>query len=80
MSVERALAFLEHVQGDEALQMEIAALRGAQALDQLREIADAAGYVFSEADYRAAVVECAAGELSEEALDEVIDELGMKKQ
>lgn len=77
MSVERALEFLTYVGQRPALQERIAAFKGRTALDEMRGVAAEEGFVFTDADYRAAIVILAEGQLSEEAIREVQRELGV---
>ncbi len=77
MPKDEANAFIDHVRTDPPLQARINALKGADAIGKMASIALEAGYQFSEEEYRAAVVERAAGELSEESLEEVRRELGI---
>lgn len=78
MSVENALAFLRHLEGQPGLRARIAEFGGRGAVEALCRLAAGEGYTFSEADYRAAVVELAEGELSDAALEETQREMGMR--
>lgn len=78
MPEEVAVAFITHVGKTPALQAEIERLRGPGVLKQLVELAAAQGYEFTEEEYRQAVVQLADGALSDEALDEVLRETGLK--
>jgi len=77
MSVEQATAFLAHVQENEELQRILAALRGADSLEQLAAIGRERGFHFNEEEYREAVVAAAEGELSDEAIAEAAKEAGL---
>lgn len=75
MSIENAHAFLRESQRNAPIRHRIAALKGPGTLKRLVEIAAESGFFFTEDEYRAAIVELAQGELSEESLNEVIEEL-----
>jgi predicted ribosomally synthesized peptide with nif11-like leader len=77
MAVDNALAFLAHLETRADLRARIAEFKGRNAIDALRRLAASEGFHFSEADYRAAVVALAEGELSDEALAETQREMGM---
>ena len=78
MSRSDALAFIAAVGQSSELQARIDALRGRSVLEQLAEIGLALGYEFTVDEYRDAVVSMAGGELSDESLDEVLRETGLK--
>lgn len=78
MSVENALAFLEYLQTRDAVRRRIAQLKGAGALRDLAAIGTEEGFDFTEQEYRAAVVHLSEGELSDEALDQLVRDMGMK--
>lgn len=78
MGIEEAKAFMEAVGRDPELRDRIAGLRGRTALVDLVAIADGAGYVFTEAEYRAAVVDYARDALSDEAIEELARRLGKR--
>lgn len=78
MSSSNALAFIAAVGNSPELQIRINALRGRSVLEQLVEIGEELGHSFTVEDYREAVVSLADGELSEESLDEVLRETGLK--
>lgn len=75
MSIENAHAFLKESQQNATIRHQLAGLKGIGTLKRLTEIAATAGFFFTEDEYRAAIVELAEGELSEESLNEVIEEL-----
>jgi predicted ribosomally synthesized peptide with nif11-like leader len=77
MSQQQARAFMEYAQGDEATARRVAALKGRTALQELVAIAGEHGFAFTEEEYRAAVVEAAEGELSDEAIRKTQREMGM---
>ena len=77
MSIDDAKAFLARAERDATLREELNALTGPGLLKQLSVIGARHGCVFTEAEYRQAVVDLADGELSEEALAEVLRELKM---
>ena len=78
MSVSDALAFISAVGESVALQEQINQLRGRRVLEQLVELGRERGFNFTEEEYRDAVVSMAEGELSDESLDEVLRETGLK--
>lgn len=78
MSEDVAIAFIAHVEKTPDLQVAIEGLRGPGVLKQLVALAAAQGYTFTEEEYRLAVVQLADGALSEESLDEVLRESGLK--
>jgi len=77
MSIESALAFLDYVRTQEAVRSRIGQLKGAGAVADLAGIAAAEGFMFTEQDYRAAVIHAAEGELSDAALERFARETGM---
>ena len=78
MSQEEAVRFIAFVGESPELQAEIDSYKGAGVLKRLAALAGRHGFTFSEEEYRAAVVQLAEGDLSEEALDEVLRETGLK--
>lgn len=80
MSLENAHAFLKEAQGNAALRNRIAALKGAGSLKKLAMIAAESGFYFTEDEYRLAVMEAAEGELSDSAINAVIDEIKMGRR
>jgi predicted ribosomally synthesized peptide with nif11-like leader len=78
MSIPDALSFITAVGESVALQEQLNQLRGRQVLEQIVEIGRERGFDFSVDEYRDAVVSMAAGELSDESLDEVLRETGLK--
>jgi len=78
VSQEDASGFIDFVGQSPQLQDEIATFSGAGSMDRLVELGKQHGFQFSVDDYRQAVVELAEGELSDEALDEVLRESGLK--
>lgn len=78
MSRSDALAFIAAVGQSPELQARIDALRGRSVLDQLAVMGRELGYEFTAGEYREAVVSMADGELSDESLDEVLRETGLK--
>lgn len=78
MSIPEALSFIAAVGESPALQEQINQLRGRDVLEQLVELGSAQGLHFSVDEYRDAVVLMAEGELSDESLDEVLRETGLK--
>jgi predicted ribosomally synthesized peptide with nif11-like leader len=78
MSITDALSFITAVGESAALQEQINQLRGRSVLEQLVELGRERGYHFSVDEYRDAVVSMAGGELSDESLDEVLRETGLK--
>jgi len=79
MSQEDATRFIASVEKSPELQEEISSLTGAGVLKRLAALAAERGYHFNEDEYRAAVVALADGALSDEALDEVLRETGLKQ-
>ncbi len=79
MSLENALAFIASVEKSPELQAEINLYSGAGVLKRLVALGEAHGYGFTEDEYREAVVQLADGELSDEALEEVLRETGLQK-
>lgn len=77
MSVEQALAFLKHLELRDDLRARIAEFGGRGAIGALGRLAATEGFQFSEEDYRAAVIEMADGELSDEALEATQREMGL---
>ena len=77
MSIDSALAFLDYVRTREQVRRRIGQLKGAGAIADLAVIAAAEGFVFTEQDYRAAVIEAAQGELTDAALERFARETGM---
>lgn len=73
-----ALAFIAAVGKSPELQARLGRMRGREALEQLVEVGKEVGYVFTVEEYREAVVSLAEGELSDESLDEVLRETGLK--
>lgn len=73
-----ALAFIAAVGQSPELQERLNRMRGRDVLDQLVEVGREIGYQFSAEEYREAVVALAEGELSDESLDEVLRETGLK--
>ncbi|MFP4502411.1 MAG: Nif11-like leader peptide family natural product precursor [Candidatus Hydrogenedentota bacterium] len=78
MTVQNAKAFIEHVGKHPELQDRLNALTGRGTLDRLAEIGREEGYEFTAQDYREAVIDMAAGELSPEALDRAAREMGLE--
>ena len=78
MSNSDALSFITAVGESPELQGQIDLLRGRQVLEQLVEIGRERGFHFTVDEYRDAVVSLAEGELSDESLDEVLRETGLK--
>lgn len=78
MSRSDALAFIAAVGQSPEFQARINTLRGRGVLDQLVEMGRELGYEFTVDEYREAVVAMADGELSDESLDEVLRETGLK--
>lgn len=78
MSISDALAFIEAVEKSADLQTQINGLRGREVLERLVELGAKHGHIFTVDEYRAAVVSMAEGELSDDALDEVLRETGLK--
>ena len=67
--------FINRVRANAALRARVSALTGAGTLGRLVAIAHEEGFEFSEDEYRAAVATASEGELSEEALDVLIQEI-----
>ncbi len=78
MSIPDALSFIKAVGESEPLQEQINRLRGRHVLERLVEMGRERGFEFSVDEYRDAVVSMADGELSDESLDEVLRETGLK--
>jgi hypothetical protein len=76
MSLDAAMAFIDEIGKSSELQNIVNALQGKGVLARMVELGAKHGFVFSEADYRAAVVEMADGALSDEALDDTLREAG----
>ena len=79
MSAENALAFLALAERDGALRREIGLLKGAAAIQGLVQLGSARGLLFSEEEYRQAVMLMANGELDDAALMAVLEEVGLAK-
>jgi predicted ribosomally synthesized peptide with nif11-like leader len=79
MSVAQATAFIEYVGASPALQREIDGYSGPGVLKRLVDLGARTGFSFTEEDYRNAVIELADGELSDESLDAVLRETGLKQ-
>ncbi len=79
MSVENALAFLKLAGRDGVLRQELGALRGRAAMDGLVALGLQRGLVFTAEEYREAVAAMASGELDEDALKGVLEEIGLGK-
>ena len=78
MSSSEALAFIAVVGQSPELQERINRMRGGGVLEQLVDLGLERGYAFSVDEYRGAVVSLAEGELSDDALDEVLRATGLK--
>jgi len=78
MPVTDALAFIAAVGQSPELQERLNGMRGRDVLDQLVEVGRELGCEFTADEYREAVVSLAEGELSDESLDEVLRETGLK--
>ena len=76
MSEDRAREFIERVWSDASLRTRVEGLSGGDSLTELIGIAAELGCVFSEADYRAAVVTFAGDALTEEAIEALAREMG----
>jgi len=79
MSVENALAFLQLAEREQSLRAEIGALKGRAAIDGLVVLGAQRGLHFTVEEYRSAVVALANGELDDEALAAVLEEVGLGK-
>lgn len=77
MSVDNALKFLALVRRCPELRRRLAEFHGREALTGLVAVAGERGFAFSEEEYRQAVVRSAAGELDTDALNVVLDEMGL---
>jgi hypothetical protein len=77
LSEQIALDFMEKARRSPALCRRINALKGAGAVESLVKIAAEEGFVFTEEEYRKAVVTLAAGELSDDTLDALVQEMGL---
>lgn len=80
MSQNDALAFINAAGQPGPLHDRVSALRGRGVLDQLCKMGEEMGLKFTPDEYRDAVITLADGELSDEALDEVLRETGLKPQ
>jgi predicted ribosomally synthesized peptide with nif11-like leader len=78
MATEQAHCFMEYARRTPEIQSRIEKLKGASAVRDLVDIAAEAGFAFTEAEYRTAVVEASNGELSDESLDELVRQMGMQ--
>lgn len=78
MSVDQAMAFIALVGESPGLQAEINGYSGKGIFARLIALGARHGFHFSEDQYREAVVALADGELSDEALDEVLRDTGLK--
>jgi len=78
MSIPEALSFIAAVGESPVLQEQINQLRGRDVLERLVELGRERGFDFSVDEYRDAVVSMADGELSDESLEEVLRETGLK--
>lgn len=78
MPTSDALAFIAAVGHSPELQERLSHMRGREVLEQLVEVGREIGYQFTVEEYREAVVYLAEGELSDESLDEVLRETGLK--
>ncbi len=76
MPEQDALNFIVHVRRSPDLRKRVDALKGAAAVRDLAALAEKEGFYFTEQEYRAAVVTLSRGELSDEALDALIREMG----
>ena len=76
MSVEAAHQFMKHAGETPALRERIGGLKGKGSMAKLVAMAAEAGFLFTEDEYRTAVVESSEGELSKESLAALINELG----
>lgn len=77
MSVDNALKFLALTRRSPELRRRLSEFKGREALAGLVALAGERGFSFSEEDYRQAVVRSAAGELDTDALNGVLDEMGL---
>lgn len=77
MSVDNALKFLALTRKSAELRRRLSEFKGRGALAGLVSVAAEGGLVFSEEEYRQAVVKSAAGELDTDALNGVLDEMGL---
>lgn len=77
MSVDNALKFLALARRSPELRRRLADFHGREALTGLVAVAGERGLAFSEEEYRQAVVRSAAGELDADALNDVLDEIGL---
>ena len=80
MSIQSALDFMQFARANREVQERVLALRGSKALLEMAAIAREHGFDFTEAEYRAAVVASAGGELSDEALSQLTQEMGLAHQ
>ena len=80
MSIEAAQAFMHTARKTKALQQRLDALRGRDALNQLVAIAREAGFEFSVAEYREAVVLESGGELEDQALLDLLETLAEEQR
>ena len=78
MSREHAAAFIRKVGKSPQLQAEVNSYHGKGVLKRLVELGAKHGLHFTEREYRDAVVTLAEGDLSEESLNEVMRETGMR--
>ena len=78
MPASDALAFIAAVGHSPELQERLDRMRGREVLEQLVEVGREFGHQFTVEEYREAVVSLAEGELSDESLDEVLRETGLK--
>jgi len=77
MSVDNVLKFLALARRSPGVRRRLAKFTGREALAGLVAVAGERGLVFSEEEYRQAVVRSAAGELDTDSLNGVLDEIGL---
>lgn len=77
MSVDNALKFLALTRRCPELRRRLSEFSGRGALAGLVAVAGERGLAFTEEEYRQAVVRSAAGELDTDALNGVLDEMGL---
>jgi hypothetical protein len=77
MSEQTALDFIKHARRSPVLSRRINALKGAGAVRDLVQIAAEEDFCFTEEEYRQAIVTLSNGELSEDSITALSQEMGL---
>ncbi len=80
MSVENALKFLALARRDVRVRKMVAGFSGVDALAHLVAVGASRGLEFTEGEYRRAVALSVRGELDDEALQELLEEIGLGEE